>query len=359
LRPSSATTPNAFDSPAPSISSLAALTSTPGRNSETMSKAPVVISSKEQFNNILKSSTIVVADFFADWCGPCKAIAPIYETLSASLSRPGAVTFVKINSDNNTDLAEEYSVSSLPTFLLFRDGKVTQKVQGANPSELREVVQKLASEVQSLGESSGGGGGGDGGGLWKGAEIPRGYSDITVQVETRGCELLNADEDAGPVKVLFDGSKPSALNKGKGKDSAKDWVQSGADDQLLLFIPFQSSIKLHTLQLTSLPEDGQDDVSRPEVIHLYTNRAQNLDFSEADDTEPTQAVTLTPTDWNADGTANISLRYVKFQKTTTLIVYVQKGSDGAETVRLDRLRLIGEAGAKREMGKLQKVGEDE
>ena len=100
-------------------------------------------------------------------------------------------------------------------------------------------------------------------------------------------------------------------------------------------------------------------MSRPEVIHLYINRPQNLDFSEADDTEPTQAVTLTSKDWNADGTASVSLRYVKFQKTTTLIVYVQKGGDGAETVRLDRLKLIGEAGAKREMGKLQKVGEDE
>ncbi|PNY27292.1 Thioredoxin-like protein 1 [Tolypocladium capitatum] len=327
-----------------------------------MSKAPVVISSKEQFASILKSSKIVVADFFADWCGPCQAVAPIYETLSVSLSRPNAVTFVKINSDTNLDLAEEYSITALPTFLLFRDGKVTQKVQGANLNELKEVVQKLASEVESLGESSDGSAG-DGPALWKGAEIPRGYSDITDQVEIRGCELLNADEDAGPVKVLFDGSKPGALNNAKGKDSAKDsakdWVQSGADDQLLLFIPFQSSIKLHTLQLTSLPEGGQDGVSRPQVIHLYINRPQNLDFGEADDTEPTQAVTLTSKDWNADGTTNISLRYVKFQVTTTLIVYVQKGSDGADMVRLDRVRLIGEAGAKREMGKLQKVAGDE
>lgn len=84
-----------------------------------------------------------------------------------------------------------------------------------------------------------------------------------------------------------------------------------------------------------------------------------MDFSEADDTEPTQAITLKPEDWNAQGTANISLRFVKFQKTTTLILYVQKGEDDAEAVRIDRIKLIGEAGTKREMGKLQKVGEDE
>ena len=50
--------------------------------------------------------------------------------------------------------------------------------------------------------------------------------------------------------MLFDSSKPSALDKGKG--SSKDWVQSGADDQLLLFIPLQGSVKLHTLQVSAL-----------------------------------------------------------------------------------------------------------
>lgn len=84
-----------------------------------------------------------------------------------------------------------------------------------------------------------------------------------------------------------------------------------------------------------------------------------MDFSEADDSEPTQAIEIKDTDWNSNGTANIPLRFVKFQKTTSLIVYVQKGDGEAETVRLDRLKLVGEAGTKREMGKLQKVGEEE
>ena len=95
------------------------------------------------------------------------------------------------------------------------------------------------------------------------------------------------------------------------------------------------------------------------MIHLYINRPQNIDFDEADELEPTQAISIDPAQWNAEGTASIPLRFVKFQKTTTLILYVQKGDGEAETVRLDRLKLIGEAGPKREMGKLQKVGEDE
>lgn len=98
---------------------------------------------------------------------------------------------------------------------------------------------------------------------------------------------------------------------------------------------------------------------RPATVHLYINRPQNLDFGEADDTEPTQAIELSAEDWNADGTVNIGLRFVKFQKTSSLIIYVQKGDGDGETVRIDRVKLIGEAGAKREMGQLQKVGEDE
>lgn len=100
-------------------------------------------------------------------------------------------------------------------------------------------------------------------------------------------------------------------------------------------------------------------MSRPEVIQLYINRTQNMDFGEADETEPTQAITLTAEDWNPDGTANIGLRYVKFQKTTTLVVYVQQGYGSPERVRIDRLKLIGEAGTKRDMGKLKKVEEHE
>lgn len=135
----------------------------------------------------------------------------------------------------------------MPTFLVFRDGKVTDKVQGADPHKLKGILEKLASEVESLGESSGSG---SGGANWKGAEAPRGYSDITDQIELRDLEVLNADEAAGGVRVLFDGSKPSALGNGKG--TSKDYVQSGADDQLLLYVPFQSIVKLHTLQASLL-----------------------------------------------------------------------------------------------------------
>jgi hypothetical protein len=100
-------------------------------------------------------------------------------------------------------------------------------------------------------------------------------------------------------------------------------------------------------------------VSRPVELKLFINRTSNLDFGEAEDTEPTQAITLEPEHWNSDSTASVSLRFVKFQKTNTLTIFVQQGNGEADAVRIDRIKLIGEAGAKRDMGKLQKLDDDE
>lgn len=99
---------------------------------------------------------------------------------------------------------------------------------------------------------------------------------------------------------------------------------------------------------------------RPKTIKLFSNRPHNLGFDEAEDMQSTQTIELTDKDWNALGTANIPLRYVKFQNINSLIVFVVNGdgSNDSEKVRLDRIRLIGEAGEKREMGKLEKIGDE-
>ncbi|KAK8142238.1 hypothetical protein G3M48_009123 [Beauveria asiatica] len=321
-----------------------------------MSKT-ISVNSSEQLGTVFRSTPIVVANIFSESSELSGQLSTVYESLSNSLSRAGRISFVKIDFDKNGDLAKSHGVTKAPSFLIFRDGKVKDKAQGTNPLELKSFAEKIAKEAQALesGSSSAAASG------WRGAELPRGYSDITDQVEIRDCEVLNADDGAGTVRTLFDTAKPSGLDKSKSTaSSAKDWVQSGADDQLLLYIPFQSTVKLHTIQLTSLPSaDDEGEVSRPHVIHLFINRPQNMDFAEADDSEPTQVINLGPDDWNEDGTANVSLRFVKFQKTSTVIIYVQQGDGEAEAVRLDRVKLIGEAGTKRELGNLQKVGDEE
>ncbi|KAH9902098.1 putative thioredoxin [Xylariomycetidae sp. FL2044] len=333
---------------------------------------PIEIQSAEQFGNLLGSSRIVVADFYANWCAPCKQIAPYYQNLSANLSRPNLATFVKVNieSEGGKPIASEYAVTHLPTFIVFRNGSVMDKIKGADPQKLQSVLEKLKSEIEGAGEGgsgsgSGSGDGGSGGGIaWRGADLPRGYTDISDTIDVRGLELLNSDDAHFSVRTLFNKAKPSALDKGKAASEEKDWVESDTDEQLLLFMPFNSAVKLHTLQITSIPpanadDDDDDEIpARPKTIKLFTNRPHNLGFDEAEDINATQTIEIGERDWNASGTVNIGLRFVRFQNITSVVLFVVEGDGQSDKVRLDRVRLIGESGEKREMGKLEKIGDE-
>jgi hypothetical protein len=132
----------------------------------------------------------------------------------------------------------------------------------------------------------------------------------------------------------------------------------------MLFIPFQSSVKVHSVHITSFSprtEDDDDDEipARPRRIELYTNRSHNLGFEEAEDTPETQAIEIKPSDWDPKTkTAVIETRFVKFQNVSSLVIFVVDAEDEAEKTRIDRIRIIGQSGEKRAMGKLEKIGDE-
>ena len=82
---------------------------------------------------VLKSQTPTVVDFYADWCGPCRMVGPVIETLSQEYM--GRVSFAKVDTDANQSLAMRYNIMSIPTVMIFRDGQVVDKVIGAVPAE--------------------------------------------------------------------------------------------------------------------------------------------------------------------------------------------------------------------------------
>ncbi|KAJ5500035.1 Thioredoxin [Penicillium expansum] len=317
----------------------------------------IEISSKQQFSSLLTSSRLVVADFHADWCGPCKAIAPAYNALAAQLSRPNHITFTKINVDHQQELAQAYGVTAMPTFIVFKNGRVNQTVKGANSAKLNQVVQKLASEASQSDDAAGAGEESSSGELWVGGTVAKGYSDITDQVDVKGLELLNRDTDTAEPRALFNTSKPSGLaGKGKGKAAGQaDWTESDTDEQLML------STRFRLLPLPPADADADDDETpmRPRNLHIYKNTSHVLGFDEADGIPPVQKVEIQPGDWNAKtGTATVALRFVNFQNVTSLVVFFVDGDGDSEKLRVDRIRVIGEAGANRSMGKLEKIGDE-
>ncbi|KAK4546063.1 hypothetical protein LTR36_002200 [Oleoguttula mirabilis] len=333
----------------------------------------VLITSPHHFTQVLASSRIVVADFYADWCGPCKAIAPVYEQLSTQLSRPGTITFTKINTDTQKEIAQTYNITAMPTFMIFKAGRETKRIRGADAKALDAAVKQLAQEAGKADEDEGaaaGEAGASSGGVWMGAATPRNYVDVTDSVDKLGLDFLNLDGDKGDKRTIFDGSRPSALASGKAGAAAaggkKDWIESDTDEQLMLFIPFQAALKLHSLHITSIPpssadeEDDDGTPMRPKTLKLYTNRSHILGFDEADDVPATQEVAIQPSDWDSKtGTAKVELRFVKFQNISSLVVFVVDGDGDGEKVRVDRVRLVGETGEKRAMGKLEKIGDEQ
>jgi len=90
------------------------------------------LNSAEFDKEVLKSQTPAVVDFYADWCGPCRMVSPIIEQLSKEYS--GKVKFVKVNTDENPDVAMKYGIMSIPTIMVFKNGQVASTVIGAGPA---------------------------------------------------------------------------------------------------------------------------------------------------------------------------------------------------------------------------------
>ena len=324
------------------------------------------VNSPEHFTQILSSNRITVVDFYADWCGPCKAIAPIYEQLSSQLSRPGTLAFTKVNVDTQKQIAQTYNITAMPTFMVFKSGRESKRIKGADMKALDAAVKQLAQEASSAPSGSSSedpftSGGASG---WMGASLPRGYSDVTEAVDQLNLDFLNLDSEAGNARTIFENTKPSSLGaKGKSADGKKDWIESDTDEQMMLFMPFQSTMKLHTLQITSLPPTDSDDdetPGRPRTLQLYTNRSHTLGFDEAEGEPATQNIELTEDSWDkTTGTAKVELRFVKFQNISSLVIFVVDGDGEGDKTRIDRIRLIGDTGEKKAMGKLEKFGDEQ
>jgi thioredoxin 1 len=87
----------------------------------------------ESFDRLLQSERPTLVDFHADWCGPCRAVAPVLDVLANELE--GQANVVTVNVDESADLAQQYGVQALPTFIVFRGGKATTKLVGMQSKE--------------------------------------------------------------------------------------------------------------------------------------------------------------------------------------------------------------------------------
>ena len=100
----------------------------------------ITISNDNFTTEVIESEIPVVVDFWAEWCGPCKMIGPLLEKLSEDYA--GKIKIAKVNVDENGELAQKYSVVSIPMLLLFKNGEVINQQVGAVPRETIESMFK-------------------------------------------------------------------------------------------------------------------------------------------------------------------------------------------------------------------------
>ncbi|MEL6201032.1 MAG: thioredoxin [Pseudomonadota bacterium] len=106
--------------------------------------ATVTVTNDNFQSDVLGSDTPVVVDFWAEWCGPCKMIAPALDELATEFD--GKVKIAKINIDENPDIAAQYGVRSIPTLYMFKGGEVVDQMVGAAPKgKLSDWMQNTVS----------------------------------------------------------------------------------------------------------------------------------------------------------------------------------------------------------------------
>ena len=93
-----------------------------------LDKTPVIELTSENFNREMANNDLLLVDFWAEWCGPCKSMHPIFTRMAKKYKR---VRFARVNVDNAQDIARKYGVQSIPTFIMFKNGEIANTMVGA------------------------------------------------------------------------------------------------------------------------------------------------------------------------------------------------------------------------------------
>ncbi|KAI8647109.1 galactose-binding domain-like protein [Parasitella parasitica] len=263
------------------------------------------ISNGLEFKNLLATKDkLVVVDFFATWCGPCKLISPAYVQLSNKYRQ---VVFAKVDVDQAKDVAAACNITSMPTFQFYKGGSKVEEMKGADHKALEALIKKHSEGATGSGSGS----------VKKSVGVP-GYVDLTEFITPNQMDALNQQE-AHNVKNIF-----------KDNDS---FLQSGEGEQLIISVPFNQPVKLHSLKF-KVPNIA----NAPKTVKVFANRTV-LGFDDVDSVKETQTLQLTPESFEED--AIVNLRFVKYQNVTHIMLFIEDNQEDEENTQIQQLVFIG------------------
>lgn len=270
----------------------------------------------------------LVLYFTAAWCGPCQAIAPLVEQLYAQYT---TVEVAKVDLDEHRDIAAGYSITAVPTFVFIHNQKEVDRIRGASTQKLHESLKNLSVLAPQ--------------GRRRGPSKPVSSQEIELESRfvSKGLTILNSS-------VLM--SEFEALNVSQGLEQVKKVVEldsdvhitSDADSQLLIHVSFKNVCKVSSVLIRSTT--GQT----PNVCKIWANRASILSFDDVSSVTPLHEEEITEF---TDGWYEIKVKYVRFQKVTSLDLFLD-GEDEDEPTTLDKIVVVGVDGECKTQAKLEK-----
>lgn len=240
---------------------------------------------------------LVVIDFSAAWCGPCKTIAPFVEEMSVKYAN---AHFLNVDVDECQETAAAYGITAMPTFIFMRNKARLASLNGADKAGLEAKIKQFYTE-SSQDEEVG----------------VKGMMDITSFLDKSKSECLNESDDHPYAHCLTGGG---------------GYLESDCDEQLILALTFNQAMKVHSLKIKAPKDKG------PKTVRIFQNQPNTLDFDKADSMVSVQDLDLTPE--QLEGSI-ITLKFVKFQNVQNLQFFFKDNQAGDEVTQIDHFSVIG------------------
>ncbi|ODQ79807.1 hypothetical protein BABINDRAFT_161499 [Babjeviella inositovora NRRL Y-12698] len=308
------------------------------------------IKDTKEFDSYLSANNALVVYFTAVWCGPCQAIKPVIE---GHYEQYPNVQIAKVDIDQNKEVPARFQVSSVPSFLFFSKGKLTETVRGANPHGIKTALDKLSALHPSAKRSV--------------ASAAAPVAPAITSFVPKGFEVLNdfiwfADFQALNSVPLYKGDG-DYIKKVFKTNEPKSSLISDADSQLLFHVPFSNISKIYSILIKVKPlaemnletADVGDiaDLQRPSTIKVWANSPMmSFEDASADAVTPLHVEDISSdNEWY-----EVKLKYVKFQKVQSLGIFIEGEDEDLHTV-VEKIVFVGVNGESKDQGKIQKIEE--